>query len=247
MKTQSFSTQISIVGLFVWLSLFFINSVVYAQDAREQNYLEQAEYQMAKSEGTISALNQFLQKYPYSRWREKAEYDRDRLAYMKAAQKGSSAAVQEFMRLYPNSAWLPNAQFMLNRLKKDEASRSGRKTSSEGKTPANEGITQTRTEKPSRYKKPEPRSGQDSVTRALAIYGDRRAEKQKLKEEELKVKQEQENHQRECNRMKDSIRRLGERVNWYDLDEKGERKFIPEDQVQQAKQRLIQRYNQKCG
>lgn len=246
MKNQSVHKRMSLLGVFVWLCLFLMNPYVYAKDAREQYYLEQAEYQMAKSEGTIEALNTFLQKYPETRWREKAEYDRDRLAYMKAAQKGSSVAVQAFISRYPNSAWLPNAQFMLNRLKKDEAARRGHADISSNKTPPVDG-SEAKTEKPSRYKKPESNSGQDRVTRALAIYGERRADKQKIKEAELKAKQEQEKHKRQCNQMKDSIRRLGERVVWYDLDENGNRKVVSDDRVQQRKQQLVSRYQQQCG
>ncbi|GLQ30149.1 tetratricopeptide repeat protein [Litoribrevibacter albus] len=216
----------------------------YAQDARAQNYLEQAEFEMAKSEQSVDALNRFIETYPASRWRANAEYERDRLAYTQAAQQGTSAAVQAFIDAHPDSAWLPNAHFMLNRLKKDETARRGSASSS---VASDESTNNTPKEKPSRYKKPESNRDQDRVTRALSIYGDRRAEKQRLKDEKRKEQQEEAKKRDACGRLKDSIRRLGERVVWYNLDDQGNRQYVSDDTVSQTRERLTRQYQKECG
>jgi hypothetical protein len=215
---------------------------------RGQYYLEQAEFEMAKSERSVSAMNRFIQQYPASDWREQAEYERDRLAYTQAAQQGTSAAVETFIKSYPDSSWLPNAHFMLKRLKQDEASRRASKGYTSSDHELSEAEPRTRSsEKPSRYAKPSGDRSQDRVSRALSIYGDRRAEKQREKEEALEAKREQEKHQRNCNRMRDGMEALNQRMRWYNLDDQGQRQYLSDQQVEQSKQRLAEKYQAECG
>jgi hemolysin activation/secretion protein len=70
-----------------------------------------------------------------------------------------------------------------------------------------------------------------------------RLKKQREKEEQLRSEAQLE---KRCVRIKDELRRLGERRRWYQLNEKGERIYLTDAEVKHKKQTLQQEYDQRC-
>jgi len=73
--------------------------------------LKKITYKTAHKTDTVEAYEEFLTRYPASKWRDKAIYYRDRAALNKAKLLGSSEAFQSFLDKYPGSDWGDQARY----------------------------------------------------------------------------------------------------------------------------------------
>ena len=214
---------------------FILSTAVFGQDNRQQYYFEQAEYETAKSERSISALNRFIRKYPHSKFKRTAVYERDRLAYVESANSDSSASVQNFIDNYPRSAWLPKAKYMLKQLKQSERGSTARtKVASAGDS------------KVSAYQSSSENS-MDRVRKALSVYESGHNERQKVKEETEKQQVLLAKQQQKCDRLSDRLRTYNEGRRWYNLDAQGERQYLNDEQIARNHQNIKKKYSQHCG
>lgn len=72
---------------------------------------------------------------------------------------------------------------------------------------------------------------------------EKRLNKQREKEKQLRNEEKLESS---CARLKDELRRLGERRRWYQLDENGERVYLTDDEVRRKKETVQNEYDRQC-
>ena len=72
---------------------------------------------------------------------------------------------------------------------------------------------------------------------------EKRLKKQREKEEQRRDEEQLEKH---CGRLKDELRRLGERRRWYQLNEKGERIYLSDAEVRHKKESVQKEYDRRC-
>ena len=90
------------------------------------------------------------------------------------------------------------------------------------------------------------REAAERIKRQLELANElreKRLKKQREKEEQLHNEQQLEKH---CARLKDELRRLGERRRWYQLNEKGERIYLTDSEVRHKKESVRNEYGRQC-
>ncbi len=86
----------------------------------------------------------------------------------------------------------------------------------------------------------------DRIKRQLELANElreKRLNKQREKEEQLRNEEQLE---KRCARLKDELRRLGERRRWYQLNEKGERIYLSDGEVEFKKETVQKEYDRQC-
>jgi flagellar motility protein MotE (MotC chaperone) len=86
----------------------------------------------------------------------------------------------------------------------------------------------------------------ERVKRQLELANElreKRLKKQREKQEQLRIEEQLEKH---CARLKDELRRLGERRRWYQLNEKGERIYLTDSEVRHKKASVQKVYDRQC-
>ena len=69
---------------------------------------------------------------------------------------------------------------------------------------------------------------------------ERRAQIKRNKREQAKAKKYK------CNVMKDSLNRYDEHITWYDIDDNGGRRYMTKQEVENRKQKDIDKYQRIC-
>lgn len=86
----------------------------------------------------------------------------------------------------------------------------------------------------------------ERIKRQLQLADELRAKRLKKQQEKEELAEQEERTQKYCTRLKDDLRRFGERRRWYHLDENGERVFLSEAEVRSRKQDIQNKYDQQC-
>jgi hypothetical protein len=84
------------------------------------------------------------------------------------------------------------------------------------------------------------------IKRQLELANEMRAERLKKQREKEQQAEQEERTQKHCTRLKDELRRLGERRRWYRLDDNGERVFLSDAEVRHKKDSIQKQYDQHC-
>jgi hypothetical protein len=84
------------------------------------------------------------------------------------------------------------------------------------------------------------------IKRQLELANEMREKRLKKQREKEKQYEQEEQLQKRCARLKDELRRLGERRRWYRLNEQGERVYLSEAEVRHKKDSLQNQFDQRC-
>ncbi|PCJ31663.1 MAG: hypothetical protein COA99_17015 [Moraxellaceae bacterium] len=187
-------------------------------------YRDKIALELAKKEGSEAALKRFLEKHPDSAWFSSGVYHRDRVAYYNAKSDGTLNAYNSFLRKYPNSEWKEKVEKLARTLRSKE-----NKTARKGKSKNELSVSQQRTRN------------------ALAIYEIINRDKRNAEKIKQKAAKEKQSKLARCYRMKDRIRSYDERKVWYELDKKGDRQYLTDNDVKSLKQKLAKKYRQTCS
>ena len=197
-------------------------------------YRDEVALKNAKAIGTVESIENFIKQYPDSVWLDSAVYARDKAAYTLAKTENTQSAYEEFIKMYPNSRWKEKAEYKLDAINKSKtASLKEEKSASSAPT----------------ISKPlnEPASPQKRVNRALQIYSEIDKKRQLEKQEKLRKEAVELRKKKTCHYLKDRLKRYGERVKWYRLDENGNREFSTEEQVTESREKVERRYAELCS
>ncbi|WP_455209837.1 hypothetical protein [Kaarinaea lacus] len=86
----------------------------------------------------------------------------------------------------------------------------------------------------------------ERIQRQLELAEELRNERLKKQREKEKQLEQEEQLEKRCNKLKDDLRRFGERRRWYQLDEYGERVYLSDAEIKHKKQSLQKEYDQRC-
>lgn len=190
----------------------------------------------AKNNGSVGAMNTFLDTYPDSAWYNHGVHFRDKSAYRQAKLINTIEIYDEFLKNYPASKWQEQVKKRREKLINPSMASHGSRASK------NSQVEQLL---PLEMNKPESAEVRRNKA-ALAIYDDIRQQKNKEKAAKKKAKEKQLAMKRYCHKVKDQIRRIDEGRRWYRLNDQGERTFLSDLQIDQAKQKLIDKNAKRC-
>lgn len=257
-------SKLRIIGVFALIVMVFSSTIIKAESQNSLYYLDKKALEIAKSSGTVDAIEGFIQQHPNSAWIDNAIYYRDMQALDDAKSKGTVDAIENFIQQYPNSSWLNNAIHNRDKTVYDRAKKIGSKAlfeeflikypdskwkqKVEKKLHALSNNDSTNIPDTKRTTKKQVNlSSNERVNRALAIHesiNKEKAKKAATKELQLAKLQKQ---KKRCYLLKDKVRQYSERRLWYSLDDTGNRTYLTDEQVERKRQGLESKYSDKCS
>ena len=196
-------------------------------------YRDEVALNDAKATGSVESIDRFIQQYPNSVWLDSAVYARDKTAYDLAKKANSKVAYESFIKKYPNSRWLDKVKHKLVIINKSMAS-SRAKIKPDIKRQKNNSVNQ-------------PTLPQKRVSRALQIYSEIDKKRQLKKKEKLRKEAIASEIKLTCHHLKDRLKRHGELVIFYRLDENGERVFLTDEEVAKKRNTLEKAISKNCS
>jgi len=246
-----------LLSILTWWSLQSVRQDAVDSQQLELNRQQKQLIEQARERQDIAALDAFIRDNPDSGWRDVAIFYRDEFAYRQAVAKGDQKSLEQYIRQYPESQWRNFAEQRLEQIKREEQARRDRQARQNklaGKTlpltgasatsppmaeqPAARALTS-----PPESPSPDPRA---RVQRALSIYEQQREQKQ-FNEQQLQLrKQAEQERQRHCLQLRDQLKQFDSNIRWYELDAKGNRVFLDEQQLQAKRQETENYLKRHC-
>ncbi len=84
------------------------------------------------------------------------------------------------------------------------------------------------------------------IKRQLELADEMRNERLKKQQEKERRQENEEKLEKQCQKLSEDLRRMNEHRRWYRLDDKGERVYLSEAEVQSKKQSLQNEYDKRC-
>jgi len=247
-----------------------LDSAILSNDAEKLNqfiienpaseWMQQAIYYREKiildeaiESNDIKLINHFLKQYPMSAWYKTGVYYRDKIAFTQAKEINTITSYTEYLDSYAGSDWQEHAEYQLKRLKKalpKSKPVNAVRNKSVKMAPSNDVLVDT--EKTSSPKIAEvtnplpPLTTAERLNKAVAIYDIMREDKERRAEIKRKNREKAKAKKHKCNVMKDSINRYDEHIVWYDLDANGDRRYLTKQDVENNKQKEIEKYQRIC-
>lgn len=209
-------------------------------------YRDKLLVEQAKKNGSVGAINTFLEKHPNSAWYNHAVHFRDKSAYRQAKLINTLEVYDNFLFNYPGSQWQEKVEKRKKKLLISGGHQSA-KTESTARGSKTRGSKRGQPELLDSIKIDKPISAEVRRNQAaLAIYDDIRQQKNKEAQAKKKKKEQRLALKRYCHKVNDQLRRIDEGRRWYQLNDEGERTFLSDTQIDEAKQKLLDKHNKKC-
>lgn len=231
----------------VVITLVYLGYEKYSEYAQQQDIEKQKvsalaqehqQFEAALSSQNVSTLNQFIQLNSESTFKEKAIFERDRLAYKLAIATDNPKHIKNYISNYPDSQWADSAGQYLLKIKSQQEV--------EQKTQQLD-LMRIQQQKEREIKKQASlEATRDRVNRALSIYQKQRQKQETLENQNKVAEQKRQQDEYKCNKIKDQLKHYKTNTRWYSLDEKGERVFIDKAQVEAMKAKQQKMYNDHC-
>ena len=202
----------------------------------------------------IIAIKIFLKQYPMSAWYRNGVYHRDKFAFTQAKKINTITSYTDFLESYAGSDWQEHAEYQLKRLNKIQQQKKSMsvapnksvKTSQVKAVLVNADHVGVLPEITHVAKPQPPITTAERLNKAVAIYDTMREDKEIRAEIKRKKREKAKAKKHKCNVMKDSIRRYDEHVVWYDIDGNGDRHYLTKQEVENNKQKEIEKYQRIC-
>ena len=193
----------------------------------------------AKKNGSVGAINTFLDTHPDSAWYNHAVHFRDKSAYRQAKLINTLQVYDDFLLKYPNSQWHEKVEKRRARLL-NSTNNTSKKIPYQKNSAKKSHYAEGDPERLSVIELDKPESAEVRRNQAaLAIYDDIRQQQNKEKQAKQKKKEKRLALKRYCHKVKDQLRRMDEGRRWYRLNDEGERTFLSDTQIDEARQKLI--------
>lgn len=202
----------------------------------------------------IIAINLFLKQYPMSAWFRTGVYHRDKYAFTQAKKINTIASYTDYLENHAGSDWQEHAEYQLKHLNKilqqknamNTAHNKSVKTSQPNAVLVDTEQVESLPKITTVTKPLPPLTTAERLNKAVAIYDTMREDKERRAEVKRKKREKAKAKKHKCNIMKDSISRYDEHIVWYDIDDNGGRRFMTKQEVENRRQKDIEKYQRIC-
>lgn len=233
---------IMVVATLAYLGYDKYSEYTLQQDIEQQKVAalaqESQQFEAALKSQDVSTLNQFIQQHAESTFKDKAIFERDRLAYKLAIATDNPKQIINYISNYPTSQWADSAEQYLLKIKSQQAI---------DQKSQQLDLMRIQQQKEREIKKQANlETARDRVNRALSIYQNQRQKQETLEYQNKVAEQKRKQDEYKCNKIKDQLKHYKTNTRWYSLDEKGERVFIDKTEVEAMKAKQQKMYDDHC-